>query len=27
VVLPEGWLTEQSGGSLDSDAELAVSGG
>ncbi len=27
VVLPEGWLTEQSGGVLDADAELAVSGG
>jgi nifR3 family TIM-barrel protein len=27
VVLPEGWLAERSGGVLDADAELAVSGG
>ena len=27
VVLPEGWLAERSGGALDADAELAVSGG
>jgi nifR3 family TIM-barrel protein len=27
VVLPEGWLAERSGGVLDVDAELAVSGG
>jgi hypothetical protein len=27
VVLPEGWLAERSGGVLDPDAELAVSGG
>jgi nifR3 family TIM-barrel protein len=27
VVLPEGWLAERSGGILDADAELAVSGG
>jgi nifR3 family TIM-barrel protein len=27
VVLPEGWLTERSGGVLDADAELSVSGG
>jgi nifR3 family TIM-barrel protein len=27
VVLPEGWLADRSGGALDPDAELAVSGG
>jgi nifR3 family TIM-barrel protein len=27
VVLPEGWLDERSGGTVDADAELAVSGG
>ncbi len=27
VVLPEGWLTARSGGVVDADAELAVSGG
>jgi nifR3 family TIM-barrel protein len=27
VVLPEGWLDDRSGGSLDSSAELAISGG
>jgi hypothetical protein len=27
VALPEGWLDDQSGGQLEADAELAVSGG
>jgi nifR3 family TIM-barrel protein len=27
VVLPQGWLADRSGGSVDADAELAVSGG